>query len=56
MSARRETTERRDAMQEFADKIVAALESGVKPWVRPWDPEKCTGQRHLRRIHWMRDC
>lgn len=43
MSARREITERRDAMQEFADTVVAALESGVKPWVRPWDPSKCAG-------------
>jgi antirestriction protein ArdC len=41
--ANRDATERRDPMQEFADKIVAALESGVKPWVRPWDPEKCAG-------------
>ncbi len=33
----------RDAMQEFADRIVAELERGVKPWVRPWDPEKTGG-------------
>jgi hypothetical protein len=33
----------RDPIQEFADQIVAALESWVKPWVRPWDPEKCGG-------------
>lgn len=33
----------RDAMQEFADRIVAELEKGVKPWVRPWDPEKAGG-------------
>ncbi len=30
-------------MQEFADQIVAALETGVKPWVRPWDQSKCAG-------------
>ena len=30
-------------MQEFADRIVAELENGVKPWVRPWDPEKAGG-------------
>jgi antirestriction protein ArdC len=30
-------------MQEFADKIVAQLELGVKPWVRPWNPELCVG-------------
>jgi antirestriction protein ArdC len=28
----------RDPMQEFANRIVAELERGVKPWVRPWDP------------------
>jgi antirestriction protein ArdC len=33
----------RDAMQEFADRIVAELEKGVKPWVRPWDPDKAGG-------------
>jgi N-terminal domain of anti-restriction factor ArdC len=30
-------------MQEFADRIVTELEKGVKPWVRPWDPEKAGG-------------
>src|SRR5579883_724596 len=34
---------RRDPMQEFADRIVAELERGVKPWVRPWDAEKAGG-------------
>ena len=33
----------RDPMQEFADRIIAELENGVKPWVRPWDPEKAGG-------------
>lgn len=33
----------RDPMQEFANRIVAELERGVKPWVRPWDPEKAGG-------------
>jgi antirestriction protein ArdC len=42
-STQRETTAPRDAMQEFADQIVAALEVGTKPWVRPWDPNKCAG-------------
>jgi antirestriction protein ArdC len=32
-----------DPMQEFANRIVAELENGVKPWVRPWDPEKAGG-------------
>jgi antirestriction protein ArdC len=30
-------------MQEFANRIVAELENGIKPWVRPWDPEKGSG-------------
>ena len=30
-------------MQEFTDRIVAELESGVKPWVRPWDPDQAFG-------------
>jgi antirestriction protein ArdC len=38
-----ETTERPDPMQEFADRILAQLEQGVKPWVRDWDPDKCGG-------------
>ena len=33
----------RDAMQEFADRIVAELERGIKPWVRPWDPDRAGG-------------
>ncbi len=30
-------------MQEFTNRIVAEREKGVKPWVRPWDPEKAGG-------------
>lgn len=33
----------RDPMQDFATRIIAELENGVKPWVRPWDPEKAGG-------------
>jgi antirestriction protein ArdC len=33
----------RDPMQEFANRVIAELEKGVKPWVRPWDPEKTGG-------------
>ncbi len=33
----------RDPMQEFANRIVVELERGVKPWVRPWDPDKAGG-------------
>jgi antirestriction protein ArdC len=41
----RAITERRDPMQEFADRIVQQLELGVKPWVKPWDPAKCAGSQ-----------
>ena len=30
--------QRRDHYQELTDKIVAALEAGIAPWRRPWDP------------------
>jgi N-terminal domain of anti-restriction factor ArdC len=33
----------RDAMQEVAHRVVAGLERGVKPWVRPWSPDKGGG-------------
>jgi antirestriction protein ArdC len=33
----------RDPLQEFANRIVSELEKGVKPWVRPWDPERAGG-------------
>ena len=36
-------TPSRDPMQEFANRIIAELERGVKPWVRPWDPDKAGG-------------
>jgi antirestriction protein ArdC len=39
----REITEHRDPIQEFADRIIAELERGVKPWVRDVDPSKCAG-------------
>src|SRR5450755_4065168 len=42
-SSRAETTERRDPMTEFSERIVAELEKGVKPWIRPWDADKCAG-------------
>ncbi len=30
-------------MAEFSQRMVDELEKGVKPWVRPWDPDKCAG-------------
>lgn len=34
----RSRADRRDHYQEVTDKIGAALETGRKPWQRPWDP------------------
>ena len=34
---------RYDSYQELTDKIVAALETGTKPWQRPWDADKAGG-------------
>src|ERR1700729_4556985 len=36
-------TQRRDHYQELTDKIIAALEAGVAPWCRPWEPNACGG-------------
>ena len=42
-AARTSAEPARDPMQEFANRIITELENGVKPWVRPWDPEKAGG-------------
>ena len=34
-------TQRRDHYQELNDRVIAALEAGVAPWRRPWDPNAC---------------
>lgn len=34
------TYEKTDRLQAITDKVIAALESGVKPWVKPWDVAK----------------
>lgn len=36
-------TQPRDPVQEFADRIIAELEKGIKPWVRPLDADKAGG-------------
>jgi antirestriction protein ArdC len=40
---RNNPAQRRDYYQELTDKIVAALEAGIAPWRRPWDPNACGG-------------
>ncbi len=37
------TQTRRDPYQEVTDRILASLEAGTKPWIRPWDPGKAGG-------------
>jgi antirestriction protein ArdC len=37
----RSPIQRRDHYQELTDKIIAALEAGIAPWRRPWDPNAC---------------
>ena len=34
---------RRDPFQDVTDSILAALEAGTKPWVRPWNPDQAAG-------------
>jgi antirestriction protein ArdC len=33
----------RDHYQEVTDRIIAALEAGIPPWRKPWDPDKTGG-------------
>ena len=40
---RNHPTQRSDHYQELTDRIIAALEAGVAPWRRPWDPNACGG-------------
>ncbi|MBV8771490.1 MAG: DUF1738 domain-containing protein [Deltaproteobacteria bacterium] len=34
---------RRDAAQDVTNRIIEILETGVKPWVRPWNPDEAAG-------------
>jgi antirestriction protein ArdC len=33
----------RDLYQDVTDRIIAALEAGLPPWRKPWDPDKAGG-------------
>jgi len=35
---------RQDVYTRITDKIVTALEQGVRPWVRPWNAEYAAGR------------
>jgi len=42
MAAKRKT--RRDLYQDITDKIVAQLEQGIRPWLKPWNTEHAAGR------------
>lgn len=37
-------TERQDVYTRIIDKIVASLEQGVRPWMKPWSAERAAGR------------
>ena len=37
-------TERQDVYTRITDKIVASLEQGVRPWMKPWSAEQAAGR------------
>src|SRR5580698_4909353 len=39
-----QNTERQDIYTRITDKIVASLEQGVRPWVKPWSADNATGR------------
>jgi len=39
-----QNTERQDIYTRITDKIVASLEAGVRPWIRPWNAENAAGR------------
>jgi antirestriction protein ArdC len=38
------TQEKKDVYQRITDQIVAELEQGVRPWLKPWDAEHAAGR------------
>ena len=49
------STSRQDLYSRITSQIVASLERGVRPWVKPWDAEYAAGRitRPLRH-QWAR--
>jgi antirestriction protein ArdC len=39
-----QNTERQDIYTRITDKIVASLEAGVRPWIKPWSGENAAGR------------
>jgi antirestriction protein ArdC len=40
---------RRDPAQDVTNRILEILETGVKPWVRPWNPDAAAGPQFSTR-------
>src|SRR5262245_38709491 len=38
------TTERKDVYTRVTDRIIAELEQGVRPWIKPWHAEHAAGR------------
>ena len=41
-----QNTERQDIYTRITGKIVASLETGVRPWIKPWSGENAAGTDH----------
>ena len=39
-----QNTERQDIYTRITDKIVASLETGVRPWIKPWSADNAAGR------------
>ena len=39
----RNTTPRQDVYSRITDQIIAELEQGVRPWMKPWDAAHAAG-------------
>ena len=39
-----QNTERQDVYTRITGKIVASLEQGVRPWIKPWNAENAAGR------------
>src|SRR4051794_8390513 len=38
------TNEKQDVYTRITDRIIAALEQGVRPWIQPWNAEHAAGK------------
>lgn len=42
-------TVRPDVYSRITDKIIADLEQGVRPWLRPWNADHAAGRGYARK-------